>query len=103
MNLEIKNILIETTSELRRLRRQNEVLQARVSMFDDLMLVLRTKTPETHYGASEDVCYQADEMIAELKAAEHKERSEKHANRNEAAGSLVLGRSLMAKERGDKK
>ena len=63
----------EAVSEIRQLRRQNEIQAARLSGFDDAMQLLRTAPFFQGQGMSEDLAYKLEKRVAEI---DHEEKRE---------------------------
>ena len=57
--------LRDAANEIRSLRRQNELLSAKVEMIDLFAQVLNTKAAERSAGASPDIAWQLDKMVRE--------------------------------------
>lgn len=57
-------LLQYAATEIKSLRRQNELMNARLEMFDNMMAVLHT-TPASKYngGMSPDIVYEIDKYI----------------------------------------
>lgn len=67
----MKDLLIQAASEIRQLRRANEILAAKVEMIDLFACVLHTR-PATHsVGAAVDVAWLLDKEIAEFERVEN--------------------------------
>jgi len=67
-----KSLLKEAISEIRNLRRQNEVLGARLSGFDDALTLLRTQPFYPGQGMSPDLTYSIEKHLVSI------EEEEKH-------------------------
>lgn len=62
-----KELLQYALNEIQGLRNQNQVQSARLSMFDDMMLVFRTPPAySTSGGMSPDIAYQIQKRLKEL-------------------------------------
>lgn len=72
MTNEDKYLLLQGAAEIRELRRQNDILRAKVEMIDLFALVLTTKPNLPSSGATIDVAWMLDKR-AEALAAEEKE------------------------------
>ncbi len=62
----MKILLIEARSEIIVLRRQNELLTAKVSMIELFELVLRTRPAIPQHGEGEDVAWKLQRKIEDL-------------------------------------
>lgn len=62
----MKSLLLETMHEIRTLRRQNEILSAKVEMIDLFATVLYTKPHEPIVGMSEDVAWKLQRAIDQV-------------------------------------
>ena len=65
-----KQLLIDARDEINRLRRTNEILEAKVEMIDLFACVLNTKAAHRPNGATEDVVWHLDNAIDTLDAAQ---------------------------------
>jgi hypothetical protein len=68
----MKEILIEARHEIHSLRRQNEILRAKVEMIELFEKVLNTKPVEKIFEASPDI---ADTMLSKIIELEKKGKS----------------------------
>ena len=59
-------IMTSAAAEIRELRRQNEILRAKVEVMDFFALVLHTQPASRSQGASIDVAWQLDKQIADM-------------------------------------
>ncbi len=67
MNLhEQKHLLIAASSEIQQLRRDNEILGAKVEVMELFGLVLRTQPNYGSRGASEDIVWRMQRQIEEI-------------------------------------
>lgn len=78
-----KQLLIEAENEIRSLRRQNEILTAKVEVMDLFACVLHTSPAERNRGAAPDVAWKLMDKIAEINAKE--KLNEMARNLSEAA------------------
>lgn len=62
MPLEI-GLFREAISEIKSLRRKNELMKARLDMFDSINAILHTKVAEQNEGMSPDLVYQIEKFI----------------------------------------
>lgn len=68
MEISQKNDLLKAASaEIKDLRRQNDLMKARLNMFDDMMLLIRTSPTYPSQGYSEDLAWAIDNHLHELK------------------------------------
>lgn len=67
----LKNAAIEITN----LRRRNELMSARLQMFDDVNAILHTQVASKNEGMSPDLVSQIDKHIAEVKNSQPKNES----------------------------
>lgn len=58
------NLLRAAKNEIQVLRNHNNVMGIRLKMFDDLMLVLRTKPDMPAQGFAPDIVYDIDKYLA---------------------------------------
>lgn len=65
-----KNLLTNAREEILQLRRQNEILSAKVEMVDLFACVLHTKPAEHSQGMAEDVAWRLQQAIDCLEDAE---------------------------------
>jgi hypothetical protein len=66
---ELIQTLKEAQYEIKQLRRQNEILSAKVEVMDNFMLILHTTPANRLTGASPDVVYAMENEINKLEAA----------------------------------
>lgn len=64
----MKTLLIDAHEEIQSLRRQNEILTAKVEVMDLFGLALRTVPMHGMRGMAPDVAWQLQKAIAELEA-----------------------------------
>jgi hypothetical protein len=64
----MKNLLIDAREEILRLRRENEILRAKVDTMDLFALVLNTKPAYFGHAMSEDVAWKLDKEIQRIHA-----------------------------------
>lgn len=72
-NMSDKHLLIESASEIRQLRKDNQVMAARLDMFDKMMALFNTPPHYAPLGMKEDVVYKLDKAIAEIEMYEAKQ------------------------------
>lgn len=59
-----KELLQRASSEIKGLRSQNQLMAARLGVFDDMMMVLKTPAVYPGYGGmSPDIVYEIDKAI----------------------------------------
>jgi len=56
-------LLKQATSEIKRLRSQNELMTARLDMFDSMMAVLHTDVARKSQGMSPDLVWEIEKFI----------------------------------------
>ncbi len=56
-------LLQDAKNEIRGLRRQNELMRARLDMFDNMVDLLNTNPSRKEFGMSPDLCYEIDKFI----------------------------------------
>jgi hypothetical protein len=61
-----QQMLQEAASEIRNLRRQNELMAAKLDMFDKCMLLLHTPPTYPSQGMSPDLVWQIDKYLANI-------------------------------------
>lgn len=66
---ELIHDLTDAAQEIRQLRRRNEILEAKVEVFDSMMLLLTTAPNLRPMTASPDVVYKLEQHRARLEAA----------------------------------
>ena len=66
-------LLRNAANEIRFLRSQNQLMSARLEMFDSVMDLLHTDIPKHIQGVSPDLCYAIDKHL------ENENRSEKES------------------------
>ena len=69
-----KVLLKDAVSEIRMLRRQNEIMGARLNMFDDMMTLFRTPPLYPGPGMSPDLTYAIEKHLA----SEENEKSDRN-------------------------
>lgn len=62
MNTE-NDLLKQASSEIKKLRTQNAHMSGRLSMFDDMMLMFRSRPDFPQSGMAEDLVWKIDEHI----------------------------------------
>lgn len=60
-------LIIDASFEIKRLRKENEIMRARLNMFDDMMILLNTKPFTENQCLSEDIGSQLEKYIEEKK------------------------------------
>lgn len=65
-DLELQMLLEKAIQEINGLRRQNEVLSAKVSTMDLFATVLKTQPFEPRQGFGEDVAYELNNKVIEI-------------------------------------
>lgn len=66
--MEEQNRLLESAVfEIKNLRRQNQIMSARLTMFDNMMLVLNTKAPQQLEGCSPDLVFEIEKHLTAQK------------------------------------
>lgn len=63
MDNNTKHILLRSVSEIKSLRKDNQLMAARLDMFDKMMLLFHTPPNYQSQGMTEDVCYQIEKLI----------------------------------------
>jgi hypothetical protein len=58
----LKSVLLEIET----LRKQNQIMRARLDMFDDMMRLLHTTPAHKSEGMSPDIAYEVKKRLAEL-------------------------------------
>jgi hypothetical protein len=61
---DIKSILLRASAEIKQLRRDNEILRAKVEVMDFFALVLNTKPAYPSIGMSEDIAWECEKAAA---------------------------------------
>lgn len=56
-------LLKSASVEIKNLRRQNELMEARLDMFDNMMAVLHTPIAQKNRGMSPDLVWEIDKFI----------------------------------------
>ncbi len=64
MGQEPLQLLQEATIEIRSLRRQNELMRARLDMFDSVNAILHTQVATRNEGMSPDLVFQIEKFIS---------------------------------------
>lgn len=59
-----KELMQSAMYEIRELRKQNQEMRLRLSMFDDLMTVLHSKPHAPSQGYSEDIAWKLEKRIS---------------------------------------
>lgn len=62
VNQEI-GLLNQAVSEIKKLRRQNDLMRARLDMFDAMNAILHTRVAERGEGMSPDLCWEIERFI----------------------------------------
>lgn len=70
MNEEIQ-MLKKATAELKILRRQNELMRARLDMFDAMNAILHTQVATRNEGMSEDIVWEIENYIVSKERERH--------------------------------
>lgn len=65
MKTEEQNLLEQALNEIRSLRRQNELMHARLNMFDDLNQILHTVPASQSQGMSPDLAWSIEKFLME--------------------------------------
>lgn len=60
-------LLQEASNEIKSLRKQNELMGARLDMFDSMMLIFRTQPNYGSQGMSEDLVWKIDKHLEQSK------------------------------------
>lgn len=60
-------LLQQAAEELRQLRKQNEIMSARLEMFDKCMLLLHTPPSYQNQGMSPDLVWEIEKHLSEQK------------------------------------
>lgn len=63
----INHLLTEASHEIKSLRRRNEILSAKVEVFDSLMCLLNTSPAQRENLAAVDIAWQLDEAVRFLR------------------------------------
>lgn len=63
MTKDEKNMMETAVHEIRSLRRQNEILSAKVEVFDSIMQVLHTSPATRSQGMSPDIAWQMEKHL----------------------------------------
>lgn len=63
---EMESLLIQAREEIRRLRRENEILHAKVSTMELFATVLNTEPWSPRQGMGEDIAWKLDKKATEL-------------------------------------
>lgn len=56
-------LLRNAASQIKQLRSSNEVMSARLDMFDKMWMLFNTEPNYQRQGASEDICFQIEKHI----------------------------------------
>jgi hypothetical protein len=59
-------LLQSAVSEIRRLRKANELMSARLTMFDDMILILKTEVPRRGGSETIDLCWEIENFIEKI-------------------------------------
>lgn len=70
MTKEEKSMMETAIHEIRSLRRTNEVLSAKVEVFDSMMQVLHTSPATRNQGMSPDIAWQMEKHLSEQRKEE---------------------------------
>lgn len=62
-NRELKNILTWSKNEIENLRRQKEISDARLEMFDSMMLLFTSQPNSNRQGMTEDIVSKIDDYL----------------------------------------
>lgn len=63
MDNEAENLLREAVAEIRQVRRSNELMSARLQMFDAIQVMLYTEPKYPSQGMSPDVAWQIEKYL----------------------------------------
>ncbi len=67
------SLLNQAVFEIKSLRRQNELMKARLDMFDTVNKMLNTSVPQQGSMMSPDLCYQIERFVERKDVTETKE------------------------------
>lgn len=71
MNSELKNLLQQSSDEIKILRKQNEIMGAKLDMFDKIFLIFDANARRSNsICCSEDVAYKIDKYLENEKQGE---------------------------------
>lgn len=62
----IKSMLRSASDEIKRLQYANQFMDARLSMFDDMMMIFRSRPDIGSTGRGEDITYMIDKFLVVL-------------------------------------
>lgn len=62
----VKHLLRSAASEIKELRSENQHMSARLTMFDDMMLLFKSGPYSGSVGMKEDIVYQIDKFLIGL-------------------------------------
>jgi len=65
---EENRLLNEASFEIKRLRKENEVMGARLDMFDSIMALLHTDIARKQVGMTEDLVWKIEKHLEKYKA-----------------------------------
>ncbi len=63
MNNNARRFLQRASSEIKELRRENEIMRARLDMFDSMNLIFHTRPNQENRGMSPDLVYEIEKFI----------------------------------------
>lgn len=75
-----KFLLTQAATEITQLRQTNNILSAKVQMFDDMMLLFKARPPEYGMGSKPDVVYNLNKAVHEMEMAEKAPTSDQAIN-----------------------
>lgn len=76
MNENTKYLLKAAANQITQLRHSNQVMAAKLEMFDKMMLLFQTQPAYQSHGMSEDIVYNIDKYVAEAEAVEAAEKTQ---------------------------
>lgn len=65
-NNETKQLLEEAAMEIQHLRRENELMSAKLQMFDDMKMILHTQVASYQQGMSPDLLFAINKHLTEM-------------------------------------
>lgn len=65
------DLLLQAAAEIRSLRNQNQLLSARLDMFDKCMVLLHTAPQYPGLSAGEDIAWKIDKFISSKSQQDH--------------------------------